>query len=125
MGWFGSLFRCFVGEDDDLTVEDCRARDKDKRVSDPREKSRSVSEMKEWVCSKIIKPKGQGVVRDCMRLYTGGEALRVCYANQAEGITCLCSKDLCNGAKPAAIAAKPTQIVLMTIVIFALDKLFM
>ena len=58
--WFMKNFpffcRCFVGDGDDLSVEDCRTRDRDKRVMDPREISRSVSEMKEWVCSKIIKP---------------------------------------------------------------------
>ena len=45
-------------------------------MEDPREKPRSVSELKEWVCSKYDRPDGV-VIRDCMRLYTGGEAFRV------------------------------------------------
>ena len=93
---------------------------------DPREKSRSVSEMKEWVCSKIIKPEGAGVVRDCMRLYTGGEALQVCYENRAQGITCLCSADLCNGVDRATTtptAAKSTLIVLNALSLILMTKL--
>ena len=80
-----------------MIVEDCIARDKSNPVTDPRQTSRSVTEMKEWVCSKITKPDGN-VRRDCTRLYTGGEAFTVCYTNTAEGSTCLCSAELCNGA---------------------------
>ena len=34
---------------------------------------------------------GSGILRDCLQLYTGGEALFFCYAHQAQGVTCLCS----------------------------------
>ncbi len=37
------------------------------------------------------------VARDCLRLYTGGTLFRVCYTNSAEGSTCICSSELCNG----------------------------
>lgn len=93
-------FRCFVGDDVDMTVEDCIERDRNTPELHPMETSRSVSEMQEWVCSKMDRPDGQ-VIRDCMRMYTGGEAFRVCYANEADGKTCLCSRELCNGATAA------------------------
>lgn len=120
-----NTFKCFVGDGDDLSVEDCRTRDRDKRVMDPREISRSVSEMKEWVCSKIIKPDadGGGVVRDCLRLYTGGEALRVCYANQAQGVTCLCSDELCNHATPALMETSATfkKLLIVTQIVLSIS----
>ena len=78
-----------------MTVEDCIDRDKKYPVHDPKETSRSVSEMKEWTCSKMHKPDGS-VIRDCMRLYTGGEEFHVCYSNIKDGDTCLCSSELCN-----------------------------
>ena len=78
-----------------MTVEDCIIRDKNYPVHDPKETSRSVSEMKEWTCSKMHKPDGR-VIRDCMRLYTGGEEFHVCYSNIKDGDTCLCSSELCN-----------------------------
>lgn len=68
---------------------------------------RSVSEMKEWTCSKVDRPDGE-VIRDCMRLYTGGTLFRVCYTNSADGSTCLCSSELCNGA---AAAARPLALL--------------
>ncbi len=49
-----SLFSCFVGQDNDMVVEDCIERDRRNPLTDPRETSRSVSEMKEWTCSKVI-----------------------------------------------------------------------
>lgn len=78
--------------------EDCFLRDRKNPEFDPRETSRSVSEMKEWVCSKIDRPDGT-TTKDCMRLYTGGEAFRVCYSSYADGSTCLCSSELCNGGE--------------------------
>lgn len=39
------------------------------------------------------------VQRDCMRLYTGGEAFRVCYTSMTDGTTCLCSRELCNASE--------------------------
>ena len=45
---------------------------------------------------KMEKPNGQ-ITRDCMRLYTGGDLFRVCYTNTADGSTCMCSRELCNG----------------------------
>ena len=67
------IFRCFVGSSDDATqtVEDCIQRDPP-AIQNPQEISRSVSEMKEWVCSKIDRPDGT-VRRDCMSMYTGGK----------------------------------------------------
>ena len=47
-----------------MTVEDCIIRDRKNPVHDPRETSRSVSEMKEWTCAKMTKPDGT-VRRDC------------------------------------------------------------
>ena len=91
------LFRCFVGDDEAMTVEDCISRDRRNPVYDPHETSRSVSEMKEWVCSKMAKPDGR-IIRDCFRLYTGGEAFKVCYSSTQDGDTCLCSRELCNGS---------------------------
>ncbi len=73
--------RCFVGINSDLRVEDCLARDRAHPLTDPRETSRSVSEMKEWTCSKMDKPDGT-VIRDCMRLYTGGTLFRYRYPNK-------------------------------------------
>ena len=90
-------YRCFVGVDDDMTVEDCIIRDRKNPVLDPHQTSRSVSEMKEWVCSKMAKPDGK-IYRDCLRLYTGGEAFQVCYSSIADGSSCLCSSELCNGS---------------------------
>ena len=52
-------------------MEDCIQRDP-LPIVNPQEISRSVSEMKEWVCSKIDKPDGS-VERDCMSMYTGGK----------------------------------------------------
>ena len=94
--FLSSSNRCFVGIGDDMVVEDCLERDKANPITDPRETSRSVSEMKEWGCSKMDRADGT-VVRDCMKLYTGGEAFRVCYTNTADGSTCMCSRELCNG----------------------------
>ena len=94
------LYRCFVGDDIEMTVEDCIVRDRKNPVTDPHETSRSVSEMKEWVCSKLDKPDGT-IHRDCMRLYTGGDAFRVCYSSIRDGTTCLCSAELCNGSTSA------------------------
>ena len=45
--------RCFVGDDVEMTVEDCIIRDRKNPIHDPRETSRSVSEMKEWTCAKM------------------------------------------------------------------------
>ncbi|CAB4065643.1 unnamed protein product [Lepeophtheirus salmonis] len=90
--------------------EDCLKRGVPKEDElDPRETSRSVSEMKEWVCSKIDRPNGQ-VIRDCMQLYTGGEAFRVCYTNDEHGSTCLCSAELCNGSRGSHLQL-PIQIL--------------
>ena len=79
-----------------MVVEDCIERDRRNPLTDPRETSRSVSEMKEWTCSKLDRPDGS-VERDCLRLYTGGTLFRVCYTNSADGSTCICSGELCNG----------------------------
>ncbi len=98
-----------------MVVEDCFQRDVRNPLTDPRETSRSVSEMKEWTCSKMDRPDGS-VVRDCLRLYTGGTLFRVCYTNSADGSTCLCSSELCNGAAAvdaaAAVAAAALGAVL-------------
>ena len=90
-------FRCFVGNDIEMIVEDCLFRDQKNPVIDPQETSRSVSEMKEWTCAKMTKPDGS-VSRDCMRLYTGGEQFHICYSSTKDGDTCLCSTELCNGS---------------------------
>jgi len=88
--------RCFVGDDVEMMVEDCILRDRKNPIHDPRETSRSVSEMKEWTCAKMTKPDGR-VIRDCMKLYTGGEHFHICYSSTKDGDTCLCSRELCNG----------------------------
>ena len=106
------LRRCFVGTGSDLHVEDCIDRDKRNPLTDPRETSRSVSEMKEWTCSKADRPDGT-VVRDCTRLYTGGTLFRVCYTNSAEGSTCICSAELCNGAEGLRDVFEWTTLVLL------------
>ena len=80
-----------------MTVEDCIIRDRKNPVHDPRETSRSVSEMKEWTCAKMTKPDGT-VKRDCLKLYTGGEDFQICYGSTKDGDTCLCSRELCNGS---------------------------
>ena len=80
-----------------MTVEDCIIRDRKNPVHDPRETSRSVSEMKEWTCAKMTKPDGT-VRRDCLKLYTGGEDFQICYGSHKDGDTCLCSRELCNGS---------------------------
>ena len=108
--------RCFVGDEVEMSVEDCIARDKSTPNLDPRETSRSVSEMKEWVCSKITKPDGS-VSRDCMRLYTGGEAFRVCYTNRAQGSTCLCSAELCNTANHPATTQQLCANIALTLIV--------
>ena len=87
-------FRCFVGTETALSVENCIERDTN-NLNNPQEISRSVSEMKEWVCSKIDRPDGT-VVRDCMSMYTGGELFDVCLTNSFDGRKCLCSAELCN-----------------------------
>ena len=89
--------RCFVGDDIEMTVEDCIIRDRKNPILDPRETSRSVSEMKEWTCAKMTKPDGT-VRRDCLKLYTGGEDFQICYGSHKDGDTCLCSRELCNGS---------------------------
>jgi len=81
-----------------------------------RETSRSVSEMKEWVCSKLDRPDGT-VERDCARLYTGGTLFRVCYVNSVEGTTCLCSKELCNSSGRPDFAM--ASAVSATLIIFS------
>ena len=97
------ICRCFVGEENDMTVEDCIERSLLRLNQHPHEVSRSVSEMKEWVCSKINRPDGT-VIRDCMNMYTGGEPFDVCLSNSHEGKKCLCSSELCNGStRPKAI----------------------
>ena len=66
---------CFVGNDIEMTVEDCLLRPHILTQFDyahPHEISRSVSEMKEWVCAKMERPNGT-LVRDCMSMYTGGK----------------------------------------------------
>uniref|UniRef100_A0A0K2U1E7 Low density lipoprotein receptorrelated protein 2 [Equus caballus] n=2 Tax=Lepeophtheirus salmonis TaxID=72036 RepID=A0A0K2U1E7_LEPSM len=80
--------------------------------------------MKEWVCSKIDRPNGQ-VIRDCMQLYTGGEAFRVCYTNDEHGSTCLCSAELCNGSRGSHLQL-PIQILnaLTLVVLFILSDFF-
>jgi hypothetical protein len=78
-----------------MTVEDCIERARLHQEMHPHDTSRSVSEMKEWVCSKIDRPNGT-VIRDCQSMYTGGEAFDLCYANVVDGKKCLCSTDLCN-----------------------------
>ncbi|XP_071744223.1 uncharacterized protein [Lepeophtheirus salmonis] len=118
-------FKCFVGFNHDTVVEDCLKRGVPKEDElDPRETSRSVSEMKEWVCSKIDRPNGQ-VIRDCMQLYTGGEAFRVCYTNDEHGSTCLCSAELCNGSRGSHLQL-PIQILnaLTLVVLFILSDFF-
>ncbi len=98
--------RCFVGRGtENLVVEDCFERDRRHPLTDPRETSRSVSEMKEWTCSKIDRPDGE-IIRDCLRLYTGGTLFRVCYTNSADGSTCICSGELCNGGDAGAVKAR-------------------
>ena len=94
---FAISFRCFVGEENDMTVEDCIERSLLRLNQHPHEVSRSVSEMKEWVCSKINRPDGT-VIRDCMNMYTGGEPFDVCLSNSHEGKKCLCSSELCNSS---------------------------
>ena len=66
---------------------------------------------------------GGGVVRDCLRLYTGGEALRVCYANQAQGVTCLCSDELCNHATPALKETSATfkKLLIVTQIVLSIS----
>ena len=98
-------------------MEDCLLRDKANPSTDPRETSRSVSEMKEWVCSKLDRPDGT-IVRDCTRLYTGGTLFRVCYTNNLDGSTCLCSRELCNGAgvAPVGCAAGAVALALAALV---------
>merc|ERR1712141_920947 len=93
-------FRCFVGEENDMTVEDCIERSLLRLKQHPHEVSRSVSEMKEWVCSKIDRPDGT-VIRDCMNMYTGGEPFDVCLSNSQEGKKCLCASELCNTSTKA------------------------
>ena len=68
-----SFFRCFVGNDVEMTVEDCLLRPHilTHYQPHPHEISRSVSEMKEWVCAKTERPDGT-LIRDCMSMYTGG-----------------------------------------------------
>jgi len=97
-------FRCFVGSSNDAAqrVEDCIQREADLNQLNPQEISRSVSEMKEWVCSKIDRPDGS-VVRDCMSMYTGGEHFDVCLTNPYDGRKCLCSTEYCNQATPTAV----------------------
>ena len=84
-----------MGEENDMTVEDCIERSLLRLELSPHEVSRSVSEMKEWVCSKIDRPDGT-VIRDCMNMYTGGEPFDVCLTNSHDGRKCLCSSELCN-----------------------------
>ena len=50
-----NFFRCYVGENDERSIEDCAERDKQNPSTDPKEKTKSVSELKEWVCSKYDK----------------------------------------------------------------------
>merc|ERR1712141_784267 len=92
-------FRCFVGNDVEMTVEDCLLRPHilTHYQPHPHEISRSVSEMKEWVCAKTERPDGT-LIRDCMSMYTGGEPFEVCFANANEGKKCLCSTELCNNS---------------------------
>ena len=54
--FFVQFFRCYVGENDERSIEDCAERDKQNPSTDPKEKTKSVSELKEWVCSKYNKP---------------------------------------------------------------------
>jgi len=117
-------FRCFVGSSDDTTqtVEDCIQRDP-LAIQDPQEISRSVSEMKEWVCSKIDRPDGT-VRRDCMSMYTGGEHFDVCLTNPYDGRKCLCSTELCN-AGPPTIVFHPGWKTLSTQMIFILLSLLL
>ena len=64
-----------MGNDIEMTVEDCLLRPHILTQFDyahPHEISRSVSEMKEWVCAKMERPNGT-LVRDCMSMYTGGK----------------------------------------------------
>ena len=72
---FNFFCSCFVGNDIEMTVEDCLLRPHILTQFDyahPHEISRSVSEMKEWVCAKMERPNGT-LVRDCMSMYTGGK----------------------------------------------------
>ena len=113
------IYRCFVGTESDMTVEDCIERSLLRLESGAHEVSRSVSEMKEWVCSKIDRPDGT-VIRDCMNMYTGGEPFDVCLTNSHDGRKCLCSSELCNDSsprpKPNDILAKITLIYLLLLI---------
>ena len=79
-----------------MSVEDCIERDRLSPENHPHETSRSVSEMKEWVCAKTMRPYSDKIERECMKMYTGGESFDVCFANVIDGKTCLCSTELCN-----------------------------
>lgn len=78
-----------------MTVEDCIERQTKQYEYHPHDISRSVSELKEWVCSKIDRPDGS-IKRDCMSMYTGGESFDVCLTNPHDGKKCICSTELCN-----------------------------
>jgi len=108
--------RCFVGSSNDeaQNVEDCIQRDP-LPTKNRQEISRSVSEMKEWVCAKIDKPDGS-VERDCMSMYTGGEHFDVCLTNPRDGRKCLCSTELCN----LGIQTSPNKNNLATQMFFSL-----
>ncbi len=80
---------------------------------------RSVSEMKEWVCSKINRPNGS-VVRDCMSMYTGGESFDVCLTNPYDGKKCLCSTELCNPA--ASYHSRINRLTILTMSIIVLTS---
>ncbi len=94
----------------EMSVEDCIERDRLSPERHPHETSRSVSEMKEWVCAKTMKPDRDTFVRECMKMYTGGESFDVCFANSVNGKTCLCSTELCNAANPSRIWHKHENI---------------
>ena len=113
-----------MGNDVEMDVEDCLKRPPIKlshyKTSDhPHEMSGSVSELKEWVCAKTVRPDGT-LIRDCMSMYTGGEPFDVCFANTNEGKKCLCSSELCNGSEVNHKVAKKSVFlsVLLSLVIF-------